>query len=195
MKRKVQEASEPSDAEISPDLSEEDGMSVESVESVHEEETVEAPTEKKQKLNDGGVSRKQEQKEKKQTRQIGKAGGDTVVRAKRVWEDLRSREMDRKQKVALVADTLTWVKPNIQDVRTLSLWRMDGEAAKTNALELIFKHDASRIIQSMIKYGAKEHRKIIVDELKTKFVDLMQSKYGKFLALRILHYWYLSPDR
>jgi hypothetical protein len=77
--------------------------------------STEKPAEKKQKLNDG-ASRNQEQKEKKHARQLGKTGGDLLVRAKRVWADLRSGELDRKQKVSLVDETLVWLKPNIQDV-------------------------------------------------------------------------------
>jgi pumilio homology domain family member 6 len=45
--------------------------------------------------------------------------------------------------------------------------------------ELVFKHDASRIIQTLVKYGSKKERNEIAVELKGKYRELIQEKYSK----------------
>ncbi|KAI9139282.1 armadillo-type protein, partial [Paraphysoderma sedebokerense] len=50
------------------------------------------------------------------------------------------------------------------------------------------KHDASRIIQSMLKYANAEQRFKISSELKGRFKDLANGKYGGFVVEKILKY-------
>lgn len=45
--------------------------------------------------------------------------------------------------------------------------------------DIVFKHDASRIIQSMVKYGGQKERDEIALELKGRFRELSQNKYSK----------------
>lgn len=45
--------------------------------------------------------------------------------------------------------------------------------------EIVFKHDASRIIQSIVKYGDSKQRNDIASELKGHYKELAQSKYSK----------------
>lgn len=54
--------------------------------------------------------------------------------------------------------------------------------------DLIFKHDGCRILQAMLKYGNREHRRLVADKLKDQYVDLMQSKYAHYLASRLYYY-------
>lgn len=45
--------------------------------------------------------------------------------------------------------------------------------------EVVFKHDASRIVQTIVKYGGQEERNEIATELKGKYKELAQNKYSK----------------
>lgn len=45
--------------------------------------------------------------------------------------------------------------------------------------DVVFKHDASRIIQTIVKYGGQEERDEIAAELKGKYKELAQNKYSK----------------
>ena len=45
--------------------------------------------------------------------------------------------------------------------------------------DIVFKHDASRIVQTVVKYGGQKERNEIAEELKGKYRELAQSKYSK----------------
>ena len=58
-----------------------------------------------------------------------------------------------------------------------------GTLVKGRVSDLVFKHDASRIVQSALKYGDKGTRANIAAELKGTYVALAQSKFPPPLAL------------
>ena len=45
--------------------------------------------------------------------------------------------------------------------------------------EIVLKHDASRIVQSVVKYGGSKERDEIARELKGSYKELAQNKYSK----------------
>jgi len=45
--------------------------------------------------------------------------------------------------------------------------------------DIVFKHDASRIVQSAVKYGGQKERDEVAAELKGKYRELAQNKYSK----------------
>jgi pumilio family protein 6 len=45
--------------------------------------------------------------------------------------------------------------------------------------EIVLKHDASRIVQSVVKYGGPKERDEIASELKGSYKELAQNKYSK----------------
>jgi len=45
--------------------------------------------------------------------------------------------------------------------------------------EIVFKHDASRIVQTAVKHGGQKERDEIATELKGKYKELAQNKYSK----------------
>lgn len=45
--------------------------------------------------------------------------------------------------------------------------------------DIVFKHDASRIVQTVIKHGRQKERDEIASELKGKYKELAQNKYSK----------------
>lgn len=55
-------------------------------------------------------------------------------------------------------------------------------------VDIIFKHDASRIIQCCLKYGTQDQRNSIAAELKDHFVAISKSQYGKFIVSKVLRF-------
>jgi len=55
--------------------------------------------------------------------------------------------------------------------------------------DLVLKHDASRVVQTLLKFGSKEQRGEVAKALKGKYAELAKSTYGKFLVCKILKYW------
>ena len=45
--------------------------------------------------------------------------------------------------------------------------------------DIVFKHDASRIVQTVVKYGGQKQRDEIAAELKGKYKELAQNRYSK----------------
>ena len=52
--------------------------------------------------------------------------------------------------------------------------------------EFILKHDATRVVQTALKYGNLEQRKMIARELKGEFKSLAESRFAKFTIAKIL---------
>lgn len=50
----------------------------------------------------------------------------------------------------------------------------------------MFKHDSVRVIQTALKYGNLEQRKLIAHELKGTYKELAQSRYAKFLVGKLI---------
>lgn len=48
-----------------------------------------------------------------------------------------------------------------------------------NIKDIVLKHDASRIVQTVVKHGKQKERDEIAVELKGKFRELAQNKYSK----------------
>ncbi|KAF5391242.1 hypothetical protein D9757_003012 [Collybiopsis confluens] len=94
--------------------------------------------------------------------------------AKRVWALARSKDkgLTAEKRKQYVEELMGVVKGKIK--------------------EIVFKHDASRIIQTLAKYGSKLQREEIADELKGSYVDLARNRYAKFLLLKLIR---LLPSR
>ena len=91
---------------------------------------------------------------------------DVLQQAKAIWEKLR------------VKNNLSH-EPLVKEL-------MDALSGKL--YEFITKHDASRIVQTMIKYGGNDQRLAISQELQGHYVELSRTKYGKFFITKILKY-------
>jgi hypothetical protein len=53
-------------------------------------------------------------------------------------------------------------------------------------IQIIFKHDASRVIQTCLKYGTDEQRATIVEELKGQVLSLVEGHYSTHLVRKML---------
>ena len=48
-----------------------------------------------------------------------------------------------------------------------------------NVKDIVLKHDASRIVQTAVRYGGENERNEVAEELKGRYRELAQSKYSK----------------
>ena len=53
-------------------------------------------------------------------------------------------------------------------------------------VESLIKNDGSRIVQTIVKYGTKEQREAIINELKGHFVELAKNAYGKHIITKLM---------
>ncbi|ODV78054.1 ARM repeat-containing protein [Suhomyces tanzawaensis NRRL Y-17324] len=103
-------------------------------------------------------------------RKLQRKSGIQVQQIKNLWEKLR---------VAKPAPPKA-----VRDKLCDEIW----ELSKDVVLDLVMKHDASRVVQTLIKYSSKTRREAITKALKGNFYLLATSSYGKYLLIKLLHY-------
>jgi len=59
---------------------------------------------------------------------------------------------------------------------------------KGKIADVVFKHDASRIIQTCLKLGTPEQRTIVFNELKDHVGELCRNRYASFLMNKLIKY-------
>ncbi|CEI99960.1 hypothetical protein G6F70_001002 [Rhizopus microsporus] len=99
---------------------------------------------------------------------------EMITQAKKVWEQLRRGDISREEQKQLMEKIMNIIGGKVQDV--------------------IFKHDASRIIQTCLKKGNAEQRNQIAEELKGKYLELAKSMYGKFIVMKAIEYCHKQRD-
>jgi len=62
------------------------------------------------------------------------------------------------------------------------------QSIDNNYTEFCFKPDGCRVLQGCIKYGDKNQRKEIIQNLKPQFYELIIKKYAIYLAIKIFKY-------
>jgi pumilio family protein 6 len=130
-----------------------------------DEEEGEVDEEKAQKTKESRA----EQKRLREERKKGRQHGEKIQHIKKLWEQLR-------------------VKSGITAEARKKL--VEGIWEQTHDIigDLVFKHDSTRVIQTIFKYADKEKRIAITKALKGSYVELAKSSYGKYLLVKILHY-------
>ncbi|KNC79438.1 hypothetical protein SARC_08169 [Sphaeroforma arctica JP610] len=108
-------------------------------------------------------------KELKKERQLARPHGDMMFQARQLWEKVR--DTSNKDKEAR--------RENVGKLVKL----LEGKMA-----DVIFRHDAARIIQAMVQFGTVEQRAVIYGELKGHLLNLMNNTYAKFLVNKMLDY-------
>lgn len=129
--------------------------------------------EKENKENEDASSSKESHENQKkllQERKKNRKSGIEVEQIKRLWEKLRVRN-----------------PPVPSDVRKKlcdETWKLcEGVIG-----DLVLKHDASRVVQTLVKFSDKERRDKICKELEPYYYKLATSAYGKYLLVKLLHY-------
>ncbi|EEY65784.1 uncharacterized protein PITG_03308 [Phytophthora infestans T30-4] len=109
-----------------------------------------------------------DQKLAKKQRKMQRPHYEMVTRAKQIWNVIRERDVDKNKRATLVDELYTLVKGKIYDVAA--------------------KHDASRVIQSLMQHGKPEHRSQIVLEMNEHLVEVCKMQYGCFLVQKMIRY-------
>ena len=111
-----------------------------------------------------------EQRKLLSDRKLQRKSGAKVQDIKKLWEKVRvNQPAPTKAQRDKLCD---------------EIWELSHDVIN----DLVLKHDASRVVQTLVKYSDKERRDKIVDALKGSFYQLATSAYGKYLLIKILHY-------
>jgi pumilio family protein 6 len=95
-------------------------------------------------------------------RRAAKPHSALLADAKRVWAQARRTDVTAAERKAHVRDLMAIVRGHVKD--------------------LVMKHDASRIIQTLVKRGGPAERDTVAAELTGQYKALAQSRYSKVRA-------------
>lgn len=151
------------------DLDEEEGKNSSQETSDHseDEDTEKYSTDPNKKSS---AEQHAEQKKILSERKLKRKSGAEVEQIKSLWEKLRVKKPAPP--------------PQMREKLCNEIW----ELSKGVIYDLVLKHDASRVVQTLVKYTTKDRRDLIVVALKGNYYKLATSSYGKYLMVKLLHY-------
>jgi len=94
-----------------------------------------------------------------QQRRAAKPHSTLLADAKRAWSLARQNTISKEKRASHIASLMEIVRGKIQDI--------------------VFKHDASRIVQTIVKCGKQPQRDEVATELRGRFKELVENKYSK----------------
>jgi pumilio homology domain family member 6 len=97
-------------------------------------------------------------------RRAAKPHSTLLAEAKRFWSLARQKMISKEERASHVASLMGIVRGRTQDI--------------------VFKHDASRIVQTIVKRGNESQRNEVATELRGRFKELVENKYPKVRMLR-----------
>ncbi|KAJ7198843.1 armadillo-type protein [Mycena pura] len=106
------------------------------------------------------------QKLLQEQRRGAKPHSTLLVDAKRVWCLAHAKNLNADDRQKHIQDLMNVIRGHVKDI--------------------VFKHDASRIVQTVVKHGRQKERDEIASELKGKYKELAQNKYSKFLVSKLI---------
>lgn len=92
-------------------------------------------------------------------RKAQKPNSELLTSAKRTWALARQKEIPKQEREKHIKALMDVIRGKVQ--------------------EIVFKHDASRIVQTAVKHGNQSQRDEIAAELKGRYKELTQNKYSK----------------
>jgi len=95
-------------------------------------------------------------------RRASKPYSGLILEAKRVWSLARQKNVPTTERQVHIQELMTVIRGHVKD--------------------FVLKHDASRIVQTIVKYGNQKERSEIATELKGQFRNLAQNRYSKVLV-------------
>ncbi|KAM5543745.1 hypothetical protein V8D89_002362 [Ganoderma adspersum] len=101
-------------------------------------------------------------------RKASKPHSAILVEAKYAWTLARQKNLSKADRTKYMNALMDVLRGKVKDI--------------------VFKHDASRIVQTAVKYGGQKERNEIAEELKGRYRDLAQSKYSKFLVTKLIRF-------
>ncbi|EPQ51495.1 ARM repeat-containing protein [Gloeophyllum trabeum ATCC 11539] len=120
------------------------------------------------KINNGQSAKESHKAQKVllNERKAAKPHADMLSNAKRIWNLARQKNVPEPERRKHVQDLMNVIRGNVKDI--------------------VFKHDASRIVQTVVKYGKQDVREEIAEELKGSYKELVQKRYSKFLVNKLI---------
>ncbi|KAJ0396191.1 hypothetical protein ATCC90586_004401 [Pythium insidiosum] len=109
-----------------------------------------------------------DQKAAKKQRKMQRPHYEMVSRAKEIWNIIRERDVEKTKRTKLVDELFELVKGKVHDIAA--------------------KHDASRVIQALLKFGSPTQRSAVIEELKEHIIELAKTQYGCFLVQKMIKY-------
>ncbi|KAG6889216.1 hypothetical protein C0992_006026 [Termitomyces sp. T32_za158] len=106
------------------------------------------------------------QKALHEQRRAAKPHSSLLNDAKRVWSLARQKNIPTAERQKHIQDLMNVIRGMVK--------------------EIVFKHDASRIVQTVVKYGRQKERDEVAQELDGKYKELAQNKYSKFLVTKLI---------
>eukprot|EP01118_Nematostelium_gracile_P009132 TRINITY_DN3060_c0_g1_i4.p1 TRINITY_DN3060_c0_g1~~TRINITY_DN3060_c0_g1_i4.p1 ORF type:complete len:571 (-),score=162.66 TRINITY_DN3060_c0_g1_i4:3-1658(-) len=91
-----------------------------------------------------------------------------VYQIKVLWEQVRRKDIPTEDRDILMEKLMEMIQGKV--------------------VEIIFKRDVTKVIQTCVKYGSTIHREIIADELKGRMVELAKGNSGQYLAKKLFKY-------
>lgn len=159
------------EADMQAELSSNDNMNGDQLDEEQNSDAENSDLEGEQPVSGSSTSREQrlEQKRQKKERKLKKAHGEAIEEIKLIWEQMRAKHgVSSKDRQAGVLQIMKLVDGK---------WR-----------DLVFRHDASRVVQTVFKYADKSLKQEITAALKGNYVELAKSAYGKYLLVKMMHY-------
>jgi pumilio family protein 6 len=92
-------------------------------------------------------------------RRAAKPHSALLANAKKAWSRARQKAISKEERAAHITSLMEIVRGMIQDI--------------------VFKHDASRIVQTIVKRGNQRQRDEVATELRGRFKELVENKYSK----------------
>ncbi|KAF8154852.1 armadillo-type protein [Crassisporium funariophilum] len=99
-------------------------------------------------------------------RRAAKPHSSLLTDAKQVWSLARQKNIPTAERQKHIKNLMSVIRGKVKDI--------------------VFKHDASRIVQTAVKHGGQKERDEIALELKGKYRELAQNKYSKFLVTKLI---------
>ncbi|KAH9949712.1 ARM repeat-containing protein [Amylocystis lapponica] len=99
-------------------------------------------------------------------RRAAKPHSDLLVDAKQAWTLARQKTLSKEERTKHIGALMDIIRGKVKDI--------------------VFKHDASRIVQTVVKHGREKERNEVAAELQGKYRELAQSKYSKFLITKLI---------
>ena len=81
------------------------------------------------------------------------------MEAKEVWSLARQKNITTSERQKHIKDLMSLIRGKVKDI--------------------VFKHDASRVVQTVVKHGSRKEREEIAAELKGNYKELAQNRYSK----------------
>ena len=115
-----------------------------------------------------GAVTKEDAKRLKEERSHAHKHHAAIDRANKCWNELRERKTPAAKRQALVAEVVKLFKGKV--------------------MEVILRHDASRVVQGCLKFGSPAEKAALFGEMKDSILYLTKAKHGHHLVERLLRY-------